>query len=81
MARFACPCGGYLTLESESPGSYELCPVCWWEDDVGQFDDPESVGGANRVSLREARENYRRAGVCDADGRGHIRPPQADEIP
>lgn len=81
MSRFACPCCGNLTLASEPPGSFELCPVCWWEDDSVQFDDPDRAFGANRVSLREARENYKQFGVCDADGRGHVRPPMADELP
>lgn len=79
--KFACPCCVYLTLESEPPGSFALCPVCRWEDEPVQFDDPDQPGGANRVSLRQPRENFRRFGVCDADGRGHVRPPAADEMP
>ena len=33
---YACPCCGFLTLPSR--GGYDICPVCFWEDD-GQ-DDP-----------------------------------------
>ncbi len=54
--RYACPCCGYLTLQSQPPGSFELCPVCDWEDDSVQFADPDYEGGANRESLNVARE-------------------------
>lgn len=79
--KYKCPCCGFLTLTSPSPGSYEVCPVCHWEDDVGQYDDPDDVFGANRVSLREARANFQKYGVCSAEGRGLVRAPLADEIP
>ncbi|MCB9892565.1 MAG: hypothetical protein H6832_01620 [Planctomycetes bacterium] len=39
-------------------GTYEICDVCGWEDDPVQFADPDRRGGANKESLREAREHY-----------------------
>ncbi|HEY5317723.1 MAG TPA: CPCC family cysteine-rich protein, partial [Solirubrobacteraceae bacterium] len=30
--RFTCPCCGFLTLPDPERGSYEICPVCFWED-------------------------------------------------
>lgn len=32
MSKFACPCCGCLTLEER--GGYDICPVCFWEDDA-----------------------------------------------
>lgn len=32
MRKFACPCCGCLTLEER--GGYDICPVCFWEDDA-----------------------------------------------
>src|SRR5436305_8121773 len=58
MRAYACPCCGFLTLEEPPPGTYEICPVCYWEDDPVQFDDPSYTGGANRVSLAQARQNF-----------------------
>ncbi|MBQ6093927.1 MAG: hypothetical protein IJL09_00855, partial [Lachnospiraceae bacterium] len=29
--KFRCPCCGFYTLEEV--GTYEVCPVCYWEDD------------------------------------------------
>ena len=58
MARYACPCCGFLTLEEPERGNYEICPVCFWEDDPVQLEDPDYVGGANDVSLNQARQNF-----------------------
>ena len=52
--KYACPCCGRRTL-TEEPGSYEICPVCGWEDDPLSRRDPAFTGGANKMSLEEAR--------------------------
>jgi hypothetical protein len=59
-----CPCCRNLTLGER--GVYEICEVCWWEDD-GQDDAGADVvrGGPNgKLSLTEARENFGRYGAC-----------------
>jgi Cysteine-rich CPCC len=61
--RYACPCCDFLTLTEAPSGSYAICPVCRWEDDPVQFRDPDYTGGANRPSLRQARETFRRTGA------------------
>jgi cysteine-rich CPCC protein len=55
--RYTCPCCGYVTL-SEWPGSYEICHVCFWEDDPVQILDPWFGGGANKPSLVQAQATY-----------------------
>ena len=51
-----CPvCGKYYFSET---GSYEICPVCGWEDDPSQKRWPDMEGGANHESLNEARRKY-----------------------
>lgn len=81
MALNACPCCGYLTLGERA--AYDLCPVCFWEDD-GQ-DDPhadEVRGGPNgHLSLAAARANFQRIGACDEDALRFVRPPTQAEIP
>ena len=47
-----CPvCGEY---EFENEASYDICPVCGWEDD-----DYYAGGGANEMSLDEAIEDFK----------------------
>lgn len=80
-SRIPCPCCGSLTLDA--PADYDICPVCFWEDD-GQGDhNPDAVkGGPNgSLSLSGARENYRRFGACEERFVGNVRPPRGDERP
>ena len=56
--KYQCPCCGQFTLES-SPGTYDICPICGWEDDPVQFEQPEYADGANRISLLQARREWR----------------------
>ncbi|MFL5846001.1 MAG: CPCC family cysteine-rich protein [Solirubrobacteraceae bacterium] len=60
--RYACPCCDALTLDEPPPGTHAICGVCRWEDDRVQFRDPDLRGGANRMSLREARDDYKDEG-------------------
>jgi hypothetical protein len=73
-----CPCCGNRTLGKRA--SYEICPVCFWEDD-GQSDAAEVVrGGPNQdLSLSAARENFRRIGAADPRDLGRVRPPTEEE--
>ena len=51
-----CPvCGRHDFLEY---GAYEICPVCGWEDDRAQDEDHNYAGGANPLSVNEARMEY-----------------------
>ena len=51
-----CPCCGEGLVEEGH--NYDVCDVCCWEDDPVQFEDPDYRGGANHISLNEARQNY-----------------------
>ncbi|MBQ7651641.1 MAG: hypothetical protein IJS15_11825 [Victivallales bacterium] len=54
---YPCPCCGRKVIEN--PGDYEICPVCGWEDDPTQAQDPDFEGGANELSLNQAKKQYR----------------------
>ena len=47
-------------MDQEPPGTYQVCPVCGWEDDKVQFKNPDFSGGANSLSLNQAKEQYRK---------------------
>jgi Cysteine-rich CPCC len=64
----ACPCCGYQSLSER--GQYEICPVCFWEDNGS--DDPDRLSGPNHMTLREAHENYRRLGAVSEQARAHV---------
>lgn len=66
---------------SASPGTHAICEVCRWQDDRVQFRDPDDRGGANRVSLREARENFARYSKSNSERRGPTRAPRPGEQP
>ena len=76
-----CPCCGYLTFDDEPCGSFELCPVCFWEDDNVQNDDPVYVGGANGISLNEARNNFASFGAIKQEFVKEVRKPLEAEFP
>jgi hypothetical protein len=78
--RFACQCCGFLTLEEPPDGSYEICDVCFWENNDVQFRDPNWMG-ANRVSLNEARANFAKFGACEDGCEAFVRPPFPEEYP
>ena len=76
-----CPCCGGRTLDER--GSYDICPVCFWEDD-GQDDHNADVvrGGPNgTLSLTQARANYLRFAACEESMVGNVRPPRPEELP
>ncbi|PGR86661.1 CPCC family cysteine-rich protein [Bacillus pseudomycoides] len=56
--KYTCPCCGYKTLEEEPPGTFDICSICFWEDDNVQFDDPDYEGGANEESLRQYQKAF-----------------------
>jgi hypothetical protein len=70
MNKYYCLCCGYKTLNDEPPGSFEICSVCWWEDDLAD-------GGANRVSLKKAKENFKKYGVSDLRWKKEVKPPRS----
>ena len=78
---YPCPCCGFVTLPER--GIYELCPVCWWEDDGQDDHDADQVrGGPNGVlSLTEARRNFSRIGAVAEQALPHVRPPTNHERP
>ena len=75
---YPCPCCGYLTFD-ESPGSFAICPICFWEDDVVQLVYPRMTGGANHISLCEAQQNFVRFGACEQRFCANVRKPKPGE--
>ncbi|KJH63956.1 CPCC family cysteine-rich protein [Acinetobacter calcoaceticus] len=78
---YPCPCCGYLTFDDLPDGSFEICPVCFWEDDNVQNDDPDYGGGANGISLNTAKHNFQLYGAVKQEVVAYVRKPLKEEIP
>jgi hypothetical protein len=63
----------------EPPGSYEICKICFWEDDVVQLAFPDFAGGANKCSLIDGQITYAKIGACEQRVASHVRPACAEE--
>jgi hypothetical protein len=76
----ACPCCGRATLSSR--GAYQICPVCFWEDDGQDSADADvERGGPNPVSLTTGRKNYLAFGASVPADRDKVRRPVDEELP
>ena len=54
--KIKCPvCGKF---EFEERDDFEVCDVCYWENDDLQRRNPD-MSGANRMSLNEAKKAYK----------------------
>jgi hypothetical protein len=62
-------------------GGFELCPVCYWEDDGQDNQDADRVrGGPNAAwSLTQARANFATYGASDERFCGKVRQPTPKE--
>ena len=53
---YICPVCGKYTFEYA--GDFDICPVCNWEDDLCQLENPDEEDCANHMSLNQAREAW-----------------------
>jgi hypothetical protein len=77
---YHCPCCLYPTLPMR--GGFDVCPVCYWEDDGQDSHDADRVrGGPNgHLNLTQARANFAALGACEDRFCDKARQPEADEI-
>ncbi|MCM2997180.1 hypothetical protein M3647_06830 [Paenibacillus cellulositrophicus] len=58
---YSCPSCEFKTLPTK--GEYDICPVCFWEDD-GRT-DPSYYSSPNHMTLAQARDNFIEFGVVN----------------
>lgn len=78
--KYKCPCCGYYTFDSKPIGDCYICPVCFWEDDPFQQENPNLECMANGVSLNQAKENFKKFGAIEEGFIKYVRPPKKDEL-
>lgn len=76
--KYPCPCCGFHTLDDRA-GTFDICPVCYWEDDIIQYEKPDYDGGANEISLNTARENFKKFGAISTMYLKYVRAPLDEE--
>jgi hypothetical protein len=77
MTKFVCFICGYRTLDERC--GWDICPVCFWEDDVLVEGDVDKRSPANHMTISEAQANYARIGAVSPEFLDNVRPPQKDE--
>ncbi len=78
MPKWTCFICGHQTLDSRC--DWDICPVCFWEDDTwvdGNQDESSPANGGLRVS--EAQANYLVHRCCCLAMISHVRAPRPDE--
>jgi len=70
-----CPCCGYVVINDEC----DICQICGWQYDSYQRENPDDSNGPNRVSLRQAQQNYIRHGRADDPPTVSVRMPLDEE--
>lgn len=58
--RNICPCCGEEEVER-----WDICETCGWQNDPLQNEDPDCKGGANSMSLNQAKEAYKNGEEID----------------
>ena len=57
--KIRCACCGSLEVPYGEEGLGYICNICGWEKDGVQEDKPDYKGGANKMSLNEAKKAYK----------------------
>ncbi|WP_142533941.1 CPCC family cysteine-rich protein [Saccharicrinis carchari] len=70
-----CPCCGYNSFDPKKRLELEICPICFWEDDPLQFNDPHLEFSGNLVSLSQAQQNYTHSGASHEDMKRYCQKP------
>lgn len=78
MKKYKCACCGYYTLIEKND---VICPVCYWQEDYVQNNDPDFQGGPNEPSLNQARKNYNLFGAIEEKFIKYVRKPLFEELP
>lgn len=52
-----CPVCGQHEFAQEN--DFDICPLCNWENDGVQMDDPNETDCANKMSLNQAKEAWK----------------------
>ena len=76
--KYTCFVCGYRTLDSRC--DWDICPICYWEDDVILAGDVDKISPANGdMRLSEAQANFILDGACSPEHLSVVRRPLLEE--
>ncbi len=75
-----CPCCGYRIFREETISTYDICPICFWEDESLVKKSIDEAYGPNHVSLTQAQRNFLDFGAKEKKTEENTREPKEDEI-
>ncbi|OYD06598.1 CPCC family cysteine-rich protein [Paludifilum halophilum] len=67
---FPCPCCKYQTFLER--GQYEVCPVCFWEDDGSN--EPTRYSSVNQMTLGDGQVHFKEYGAVSKKSLQFIKP-------
>jgi hypothetical protein len=74
---YPCPCCGHRTLNCTPPSTWEICPVCYWENAALAKPD---LGGHDEDDFLRAQASYADIGASRVECLQLVRPPLPHEI-
>ncbi|GAB4135593.1 MAG: CPCC family cysteine-rich protein [Planctomycetaceae bacterium] len=78
MGNVTCFICGHRTLDKRC--DWDICPVCFWEDDVFVTNGEDIASVANHgMMVSQAQANFIMFGASSKDAIPHVRPPKYDE--
>ena len=77
---YACCCCGYHVLD-DAPQSFDVCPVCYWQDAGFDWNMYWWNFAENGLSLEDGRRNFEETGVSNRTSTKCVRSPLPDELP
>ena len=77
-AKVACVVCGYRTLGARA--DWDICPICFWEDDVIIDDRQDAKSPANGdMWVSEAQANFVTIGACRPEHSQNVRSPTDED--
>jgi hypothetical protein len=77
--RHPCPACGYYVF-SEFNAQEEICPICFWQNDLTDLETMYEPVGPNNVSLEEAQQNFAKFGAVEERFAPKVRRPDETDI-
>jgi hypothetical protein len=77
--KYPCPCCGYFMF-AEGPGSFEICDICFWQDDLIDLEEMYEPWGPNRVSLEDGQKNFADFGATEKRFLEHVRSVNTNDV-